>query len=265
MPWYVGLVCSVLLFSCAGSPDSQVSPYVDVDQDFWNLLPVNGENSELIFIGVAGVRMNRQEAIDLALEDAARRVAFFQRVAGEVLHRVEIGTGFLDYRSEHQAALHYDAEGYGTYREALEFDPEQDVRIEHQAVFVRTRYRASRSLPVKHRYAVKNERPQWVDNPPKQISGFWVGVGFAGPRLYHKDTVIASYENAVFSIIESISNTVSSKVESVQDSGGAFSAFSVVNSNEVRASGTLGGFYVLETWTDPATKAVWTLAIAEAP
>jgi hypothetical protein len=177
---------------------------------------------------------------------------------------VEIGSGFLDYRSEHQGALHYDEEGYGNYREALEFDPKQDVRIEHQAVFVRTRYRASRSLPVKHRYTAKNERPQWVDNPPRQISGFWVGVGFAGPRLYHKDTVIASYENAVFSIIESISNIVTSKVESVQNSGSAFSSLSVVNTNEVTASGTLGGFYVLETWTDPATKAVWTLAIAEA-
>jgi hypothetical protein len=224
---------------------------------------VNGAKSELIFIGVAGVRMNHQEAIDLALEDAARRVAFFQRVAGEVVHRVEIGSGFLDYRSEHETALQYDEEGYRKYREALEFDPEQDVRIEHQAVFVRTRYRASRSLAIKHRYGVTNERPQWVDNPPAQISGFWVGVGFAGPRLYHKDTVIASYENAVFSIIASIGNRVTSKVESVQGSGGIFSSFSVVNRNEVAASGTLGGFYVLETWTDPVTKAVWTLAIAE--
>ncbi|MDR3114818.1 MAG: hypothetical protein LBU25_04795 [Treponema sp.] len=262
MLWYAGLVCSVLLFSCAGSPNPQGS--VPLDQDFLNFSPVEEEKNELIFIGVAGVRMNRQEAIDLALEDAARRVAFFQRVSGEVLHRVEIGTGFLDYRSEHEATLHYDNEGYGNYREALEFDPEQDVWIEHQAVFVRTRYRASQSLPIKHRYAAKTERPQWVDNPPKRISGFWVGVGFAGPRLYHKDTVIASYENAVFSIIESISNTVTSKVESVQDSRGAFSSFSAVNSNEVKASGTLGSFYVLETWTDPLNKAVWTLAIAEA-
>jgi hypothetical protein len=261
MPWYVVLIGLVCLFSCTGSPDPQGS--TPLDQDFWHLSSVNGEKNELIFIGVAGVRMNHQEAIDLALEDAARRVAFFQRVGGEVLHRVEIGTGFLDYRSEHQVSLDYDAEGYRNYREVLEFDPQQDVWIEHQAVFVRTRYRASRSLPIRHQYAAKNERPGWVDNPPKQISGFWVGVGFAGPRLYHKDTVIASYENAVFSIIESISNTVTSKVETTQNSGGAFSSFSAVNSNEVRAAGTLGGFYVLETWTDPTTKAVWTLAIAE--
>ncbi|MDR1031043.1 MAG: hypothetical protein LBL76_09255 [Treponema sp.] len=258
---YGVLVCSFFLFSCAGSPDSQVSPRVD--WDFWNLSPVNAEKNELIFIGVAGVRMNHQEAIDLALEDAARRVAFFQAVGGEVLQRVEIGSGFFDYRSENQATLHYDEEGYQKYREVLVFDPEQDVRIEHHAVFVRTRYQASQSLLIKHQYATKHKRPQWVDNPPKQISDFWVGVGFAGPRLYHKDTVIASYENAVFSIITSISNTVSAKVETTQNSGEIFSSFSAINSQEVSASGTLRGFYVIETWTDPATKAVWSLAIAE--
>jgi hypothetical protein len=260
MLWFGVLVCSVFLFSCTGSPDSKVSPAVD--GDFWNLSPVN-EKNELIFIGVAGVRINQQEAIDLALEDAARRVAFFQAVSGELLQRVEIGTGFLDYRSENQATLHYDEEGYRKYRDVLVFDPEQDVRIEHQAVFVRTRYQASRSFLIRHRYAAKYERPQWVDNPPKQISDFWVGVGFAGPRLYHKDTVIASYENAVFSIIASISNTVTAKIETTQDSGRTFSSFSAINSHEVSASGTLRGFYVLETWTDPATKAVWSLAIAE--
>jgi hypothetical protein len=259
MLWYIVLICSSLV-SCAGSPATLG------ERDFWNLLPVNGksgESNELIFIGVAGARMNPQEAIDLAVEDAARRVAFFESIGGEVLHRVDMGAGFLDYRSEHKTTLYYDEE-YRRYREALEFDPEQDVRIEHQAVFVRTRYRASRRLLISHQYAAKNERPQWIDNPPKRISGFWVGVGFAGPRLYHKDTVIASYENAVFSIIESISNTVRSQMETSQASLGAF-AFSAVSSNEVSASGALQGFYVLETWTDPVTKAVWSLAVAETP
>ncbi|MDR2398576.1 MAG: hypothetical protein LBD74_07465 [Spirochaetaceae bacterium] len=262
---YVVLVLGILGGSCAGVPASAPQPLPSTHEDFGYLLPASSESGVLIFIGAAGVRLNQQEAIDLALKDAARRVAFFHQVGGTVVHQVEIGSGFLDYHSEQRTTLEYDEEGYIAYREALEFDPHRDVRIEHQTVFVRTRYRTSQRLSLAHQYARTDQRPQWVDNPPKELSGFRAGVGFAGPRLYHKDTVIASYENAVFAIITAISHTVRSEIASVQGSGGVLAPYSQINRNEVRAAGTLRGFYILETWTDPATKAVWTLAIAEAP
>jgi hypothetical protein len=79
-------------------------------------------------------------------------------------------------------------------------------------------------------------------------------VGYSVPQLYHSDTVVASYENAVISLIESSFVKIRT-IESETNRADNSSSLSV-------ASGTLTGFFVLDTWTDPANKAVWTLAIA---
>jgi hypothetical protein len=74
-------------------------------------------------------------------------------------------------------------------------------------------------------------------------------VGVSGAYLSHSDTVRASYREAMLSLIR------------------AFTTIHVIETNEgtfllATASGTLTGFFVLDTWTDPKTKSVHTLAIA---
>jgi hypothetical protein len=246
----------VSVYSCSSSPSVPEAPPPE-PFDFWDTRPIG---DELFFLGAAGVRLNMQEAVDFALEDAARRVAFFQSIGGTISHHENIGSGFFDYSSENENTLQFDEE-YKNYIDALSYDPDTDVFTENQAVFVRTRYRSANGIALEYTRNSQGGKPRWVDNPPGKISGFLAGVGFAGPRLYYKDTVVASYENAVFSIIKSVSNEVTSLQETTRFSGNSFSSATVIN-NETSASGTLKGFYVLDTWTDPATRAVWTLAIA---
>jgi hypothetical protein len=262
--WFLYIcVTALLFFSCAGSPPAKNPKAANSQADvFWNTLPAG---NQMVFIGVAGENIfNQQEAIDRALEDAARKIAFFYFVGGEVIHRENIGNGAFDYRVENKTTLDYDKEGYKKYIDALEFDADRDVRIENQAVFVRTRYADPGAPAVQYGYPAAGAKPGWIDSPPTEISGYLVGIGFAGPRLYHKDTVIASYENAVFALVHSLSSSVKSEITASQNSLDTFASYSAVTSSEAVSSGSVQGFYVLDTWTDPGTRAVWTLAVAKA-
>jgi hypothetical protein len=214
-----------------------------------------------VFFGVSGVRLNKNEAVSLALEDAARRIAFFNHVEGRLIQRELTGSGFFDYRSDSTAELYF-APDYRNLVAGLSFNPEKDVFIHNQALFVRVRYPgAVWGEEIGYTPDRINGRPGWIDNPPSVISGYVAGVGYAGPRLFFKDAVIASYENAVFSIIKNMS-TILIANESQSWGSGVFD-FSVAGSNQVVAEGALKGFYILDTWADPRSMEVWTLAVAK--
>ncbi|MDR2159724.1 MAG: LPP20 family lipoprotein [Treponema sp.] len=214
---------------------------------------------DMVLFGVSGIRLNRDEAISLALEDAARQAAFFEQVEGWLIQRELIGPGFLDYRSDNVAELYF-SQDYRNLVADLRFDPENDVFIYNQALFVRVRYPGADRGGISYLPNRINGRPGWIDNPPAAISGYAAGVGYAGPRLFFKDAVIASYENAAFSIIKNTFTTLIAD-ESQMWGPGAFD-FSSTSSNQVAAKGVLRGFYILDTWADPRTMAVWTLAVA---
>jgi hypothetical protein len=129
------------------------------------------------------------------------------------------------------------------------------------AVFVRARYRGSLPLFYQSQPAGPGGRPAWVDNPPETISGYAAGAGYAGRRNAHRDTVIASCENAVLALIQNQNSKAWSTSEGFRGAG--FLDYSAVSQKGMSANGVLTGFYVLEIWIDPATKAVWTLAIAQ--
>ncbi|MDR3171767.1 MAG: hypothetical protein LBU17_09105 [Treponema sp.] len=218
--------------------------------------------NELIFVGVASIRFNTQESVQAALEDAAKKVAFFYAIEGMLEYSEEKGLGFLDYNSQRKTSLKF-VEDYHQYLEALEYDPETDVLVDNLAVFVRARHRVQRLVSHNHVFSSKTGKPQWVENPPTNIAGLHAGVGHANPRQYHKDTIIASYENAVHTIISNISSDVRSGVEMSKDSQDTLDSTGARRSGTVFAQGKLTGFYVLEIWVDPANRGVWTLAIAE--
>jgi hypothetical protein len=217
------------------------------------------EEGRLVFIGVAGIRSRRQESIERALEEAAKKVSIFERVEGTIYSYSSQGGRFLDYRSETTSVLNY-SQNYRDYIEKLEYDPDADVFQQENAVFVRVRYKGSLPLSYQSPASGSGGRPGWVDNPPQTISGYAAGVGYAGRRNAHRDTVIVSYENAILAIIRDQSSKIWSTSEGLRGSG--FLDYSAVNQKGISAGGVLTGFYVLETWTDPATKEVWTLAIA---
>ncbi|MDR3172203.1 MAG: hypothetical protein LBU17_11375 [Treponema sp.] len=251
--YFIVFLSILMVFSCTSfTPLPEPSSGIPVSRRkaFWDSTP---NTNELIFLGVAGDNLYKQKAITLALEDAARRVAFYQSVGGTMVYHEGHGIGFLDFRFDSDTTLDYDQD-YRQYIAYLHFDPDRDVFEENQSVFVRTRYRTQGPLAIKYNYVTKNGTPRWINKPPTEIAGYLAGVGFAGPRMFHKDTVIASYENAVFDIVKSVSSRMYAKQEMLMNSMNTTSVTTI--------SGMLRGFYVLETWTNPKTQAVWTLAIA---
>jgi hypothetical protein len=232
-----------------------VEPQVFEVPAFWD---TSSSPGSLFFIGASALRRDREESIQLALEDAARKVAMYQSLEGRYESNLDVGTGFLEYNSGIVTSLNYD-EDYLKYTEELSFDPGIDVLQWDNSVFVRTRYPVSGgpALPLN---PAAGGRPAWVNVLPADIPGYVYGVGVAGRRGYHRDTVNASCEDAAFSIIRNMSSRVDTRIADVQKDG-AF-GYSGATGTSVSASLTLKGFYVLDIWIDPASKAVWTLALA---
>jgi hypothetical protein len=252
-----------ILASCASSGSStrqssgvKTKSVVNLAQtgELWSMAPSNGR---LLFYGMSGRRSKPEEAIQLALEDAARKVSMFYLVEGSMVQQNTIGAATFDYSSTTDTTLLYDKE-YKKYVDMLEYDPETDVFEYQQMVVVRAWHRTSSSVP-SYQSSWRDGRPTWTLEPPS-IPGFQVGVGYAGRRSAHKDTVNASHENALFAIISNRSNAVQNNSTSYRGRG-TFDYGSRTNST-ITSSGRLEGFYVLETWEDPRDKSLWSLGIA---
>jgi hypothetical protein len=221
---------------------------------------LGGSAGELVFIGGAAVRSDREESVNLALQDIARKVSIFNAVEGTFVSYNKTGSSFFDYAASSQSALFFD-EDYLGFVENLEYDPAADVMQIDNTIFVRARLRGPAQAPYQSLLSWDgSSRPGWVDNPPVEISGRRVGVGYAGRRALHRDTVNASFEAAIFSIIRAMSSQVSAGAVNYQGPG-SFD-YRSVNDTAISARGKLKGLYALDTWIDPSNMSVWTLAIA---
>jgi hypothetical protein len=206
----------------------------------------------LFFIGSARRHLRLADSVNAALLDAARKVAFFHSVSGEIASHESNGSLVGDtfvYEFELK-----EPDDYAQYLDKLEYDSKTDVFESDNAVFVRAGYRSDTKINIDYRSVQNNEKPLWIDSSPSRIGSYLAAVGFSSPRLYHSDTIVTSYENAVISLMESASTRIRI-IETTTDSANNSSSLTFT-------TGTLTGFYVLDTWTDPATKSVWTLAIA---
>ncbi|MFP3042894.1 hypothetical protein LQZ19_13835 [Treponema primitia] len=266
----VAIFFSLVVLSCASLPSKSSSPAVNpakkgavqnsetAESRFWHSLPAR---DGLVFIGSAGVRSNRDDSIKLALQDIARKVSIFSSVEGEFVAHHKTGSGFFDFTADTKTSLAFN-EDYQGYVESLDFDPDTDVIQYENSIFVRARYNGSGSIPINYELfnGTNGSKPSWIDNPPKEISGYTVGVGFASRRAVHRDTVNASFEAAIFSVIKEISSQITGGDVNYQGNG-TFD-YRTTNENTITARGVLNNFYVLDTWIDKSNKAVWTLAVA---
>jgi hypothetical protein len=217
----------------------------------------------LVFIGIAGKRSNPKETVQIALENAAKRVAVFHQVSGEYVSVNSIGSGAFDYSSVTGKELYYDEEGSKQYIDALEYDAETDTMEMGNALFIRATYRSAPPVPVTFRpvYSGKDKRPDWVDNASLQFDGYEVGIGYAGRRSAMADTFSVSYENAIFAIIKNIDARII-RTDVIQQSSRLL-GYASLSEDVIYAQGSLVHFYVLDAWLDPANNSVWTLAIAK--
>jgi len=257
--------------SCAGGPLSfllkktPASENVSADTtpvSFFSSLP---DGNGLVFIGSTGRRSDPKETLQFALEDAARQVAVFHKVLGEFTVVNNIGSGAFDYVNDTYTSLAYDIEGATQYVDALQFNADTDTLEIENSFFVRTIYPSALPFPLRYKPVHgADQKPDWVDNPPVNIEGYEVGVGYSGRYSLLSDTYRNSSHNAIFYIIRGINATSKSSEMLYQNTGSLF-GYKTSNNNTVYSYGTLTGFYVLDTWMDPKTRSVWTLAIAVKP
>jgi hypothetical protein len=211
------------------------------------------ENGALVVIGVAGRGPNQTEERDAALDNAAHKVALYQGITGKEIREHRTDGSFSGFSITVETDIVYDTD-YGKYREALRYDEAKDVLRTVEAVFVRCTYpvQVVNSIP----YTPANGKPAWIHTPPQEIFGLLAGVGFAGRQRYLTQTITKSYENAISALLSLVSTTMA--VHEIGDTRhGAVSEMVEVS------EGVLNGFLVLETWIDPQTKSVWTLAVAK--
>jgi len=265
------LVLCLLCMACTGAPaPSDTTPATATaalsaatpvpPPSFFPSVPAgNG----LVFIGVAGKRSNPKETLQFALEDAARRVALFHEVAGEYAVQNNIGSGAFDYTHNTYTSLYYNKEEAKRYIDTLQFNVDTDTIEIENTFFVRTVYPSALPVPVKYRpvYRGPDKKPDWVDNPPAEIEGYEVGIGYSGRHSSLADACVNSGNNAIFAIIRNV-NTVFRSSNMLYNTGGLF-GYKTASDNITYSYGILTGFYVLDTWIDPHAKTVWTLAIAK--
>jgi hypothetical protein len=220
---------------------------------------------ELVFIGAVGRRSSRADNLRLAIEDAAKRVAIFHSVYGEYALENNIGSGAFDYTNNVHAVMYFNEGGASQYIDALKYNADIDTIEIENVFFIRTTYPSALPYPVNYRPVYNSEgKPDWIENPPYEINGYEVSVGFAGRHSSMADTYEVSRNNAIYAIIRNINSVFQSSGLLYLNSGNLF-GYKTSNDNIVFSYGTLNGFYVLDTWIDKSAKTIWTLAIARKP
>jgi hypothetical protein len=255
---YISATVFVFIFSaCASSaaPVQSSVPSLSFDRAFWNTAPMG---NELIFIGASPRYSLEEKSIQCALEDAARKVALFHFVEGNLTSYQRVGSSIWDYANVFDTNVDYDAD-YKKYIEDLVYNEKTDVLHIDNSVFVKTRYKGVFPA-VRYDRSLSKGKPIWIEQMPR-IEGYIVEVGFATSKVWLSETVNDSIENALFSLIKVMSSIVEGKDESYQGSG----IFDLYDSSEstIRAHFSLNGFYVLDSWVDPDTKSVYALALAK--
>ena len=216
---------------------------------------VRSSNNKLTVIGVSNPMSRRDSEIAAAKEDAARKVAMFYGIYGSVQTVNRTGPALSDYVNDSNLDFTYEIDPE-IYIDQLTFDPQNDVLITVEAVFVRFQHDTT-IMNVDYRARRINGRPSWTrNNDLPAFDGYITAVGLAQNQRRLKDTISKSTENAAARIIEEISTTVNTR-ETITGQGSS----SFV---QTQSEGRLINFMVLDFWIEPKTRYVYTLAIAGA-
>lgn len=253
-----------LFTTCAGFPffSQMPPPLLQFDgEPFFSSMPLDGS---LVFIGASGKRSDPKETVKLALEDAALRVAMFYQVYGEYALENFTGSGAFDFTYNTHTVLRTDVEGSKQYVEVLQFNADTDTFEYENTFFIRATYPVSLPSPVNYRPAYRgaDRKPDWIENPPHEIDGYEAVVSFSARYSSMAVAYNNSRNNAVFAIIRN-NNTVSQANNLLYQETSSIFGYKTANNDVTYSYGTLYGFYVLDSWINPADKTVWTLAIAK--
>jgi len=240
--------------------DSPVTP-VDISQPSMQEQYASGywiarsSNNKLTIIGVSNIMTRRDREIASAKEDAARKVAMFYGIRTNIQTINRTGANFFDYILDSNIEIIPET-NYEIYIDQLTFDPQNDVLITGEAVFVR--FQHDTKIPdIDYRVRMINNRPSWLRTADLlEFNGYVTAVGFAQKQRRLKDTISKSIEDAVVRIIEGLSTTVTA-IE-ISETGRGSSNFI-----HTKSEGRLNDFRVIDFWIEPETRFVYTLAVAK--
>jgi hypothetical protein len=212
------------------------------------------QDGAFIIIGVSSRLTRAADEIEAAKQDAARKAAMYQGIQGSLVSTNTSGVAYFDYSAHSTLDLSYD-NNYEQYMERLSFNPDKDLIRGTGATYIRFQYNISGPDVV---YIPEKSvgRPAWTYNRNfPQFPGYTTVMGYAGKRIWMKDTIAASYESAAARLIESASSLVTTDTNS-RDGQGSSTAI------DIRSEGSFTNFHVIDTWIDTASGAVYTLATA---
>jgi len=249
----IALVFTALtLCACASSGAANSGTNSGQAHDsFFVTLPRPGT---LIIIGVSGIQSKRETEIELAREDAARKASMYNgvRVSFETVQN--IGANFFDYYAVSEINLEYDRE-LEKYKDKLVFNENRDLMAVERGIIIRFYFAASFPKSITHNFMRSLDgRPDWIAKAPGEINGLIAGVGYSGRLSRFKDTFERSCDAAAADIVSRLSTVVATKETLV-----GYQNTSLIYQ---LSEGYFEHFLVLEIWIDPATQAVWTLAVA---
>jgi hypothetical protein len=212
------------------------------------------EKGALVIIGVASRQLKQAEERDAALDDAARKAAYYMGITGKVIREHRAGGTFFDFSAAVASDIVFDTD-YGKYRDALVYDEAKDLLRTSDAVFVRCTYPVPAIHPIPYTARIIDGEPEWIHRRNQEIAGYMAGVGFAAKQRRPSETITKAYESAIIALLSRTSTVVTVRDTDAKGNGAVSEMVAV-------AEGALSDFFVLETWIDPKTKAVWTLAVA---
>jgi hypothetical protein len=258
-PFWLAVVVYCCSLALPAGSFAQQDSYAIADQplekglakDRWITYP---KGSTITVIGIAGRRKKVDEAVALALEDAARKISLYHGVYGESVTVLNQAQNILDYFADTDYRLLLKNEP-SAYAGSLIFDRAHDVLEKEGSVYVRVRYEGVHDIPAPET-AVIDGVPQWVTNQIAVIPGFLTGIGGSKNRGTPQKTHQASYEQAIVALLPSLSTQIDTAV--VDITGGP-----KITSNTTVSKGALSNVMILETFFDRSTGYLWTLIAAK--
>lgn len=245
------IIFALSLCACAGSQVSDATV-----NNVHSIVTLPSQNN-LVILGVSARLSTRENELAAASELAARKVAMYHGLTASFEEVQVIGARFFDFEHGIHSRVDYNQQ-LEKHIDRLSFDPDRDVfRDNNGNVFIRFTYPATFPGRINHQFGKELDgRPEWIRRPPEEINGFKAGVGRSGRLDRFADTFRRSQEAAAIAIASRISTEIQAEETTVQNLQATmqFRRQSIANMTH---------FLVLETWIDPQTRAVYTLAIAQ--
>lgn len=242
--------------SCASSRNTaDASAFSPPGQS--NYYTLDSQDGSLLVLGVSSRLVRRDDELEAAQEDAAKKVALYYGVSGSVESRYRTGASFFSYIADSEVSIE-STRDHSDFIDGLTFDPETDVLTFQGGTIVRFRYGSGIPRINYSDTPGRNGRPTWINRNNFNIEGYVAAVGFSQNQVWLRDTVMKATEAAAARLITGIETSIENTVEDVQGQG----SVTYITS---KSSGILNEFRILEFWIDPANLSVYALGIARVP